>query len=92
MQRVLELHHIDRAGPVLRQALADAIKQGLQKKRFIKTGSFFYPIVPAPVELRSRADRPDLERKLAYVAPEERALLPASMDEFAIKQALGLVE
>ena len=41
---------------------------------------------------RNRAGRPDSERKLAYVAPEERALMPATMDEHALKLAMGLLE
>lgn len=90
--RILELHHVDRAGPILQKVLTDAITQGLQKKRFIKTGPFFYSLKPQNLEPRNRSERPDNERKLSYVAPEERALLPASMDEHAIKQAMGLLE
>jgi hypothetical protein len=91
-QRVLELHHVDRAGPVLQKALTEAILQGLQKKRFIKTGPFYYSLKAKDPVARNRANRPDFERKLAYVAPEERALMPQSMDEHAIKQAMGLLE
>ena len=91
-QRVLELHHVDRAGPVLQQALTEAIHQGLQKKRFIKTGPFYYSLKAKDLVARNRANRPDFERKLAYVAPEERALMPQSMDEHALKQAMGLLE
>ena len=91
-QRVLELHHVDRAGPVLQKALTEAILQGLQKKRFIKTGPFYYSLKAKDLVARNRANRPDFERKLAYVAPEERALMPQSMDEHAIKQAMGLLE
>lgn len=91
-QRVLELHHVDRAGPMIQQALVDAINQGLQKKRFVKTGPFFYSLKPTSFTARNRSARPDFERKLAYVGPEERALLPLTMDEHAIKQALGLLE
>ncbi|MCQ2054835.1 MAG: hypothetical protein MJY82_06035 [Fibrobacter sp.] len=92
LHRLLELHHVDRAGPMLQQALNDAIKQGFQKQRFIKTGKFFYSIKNPPVVLRDRSMRPDNERKFAYVSPEERALLPASVDERGIKQLLGLLE
>ena len=91
-QRVLELHHVDRAGPVLQKVLTEAIHQGLQKKRFIKTGPFYYSLKAKDPVARNRANRPDFERKLAYVAPEERALMPQSMDEHAIKQAMGLLE
>ena len=91
-QRVLELHHVDRAGPVLQQVLTEAIHQGLQKKRFIKTGPFYYSLKAKDLVARNRANRPDFERKLAYVAPEERALMPQSMDEHALKQAMGLLE
>ena len=41
---------------------------------------------------RNRSNRPDFERKLAFVAPEERALMPQSMDEHALKLAMGLLE
>ena len=91
-QRLLELHHVDRAGPMILKAMNDAIKAGIQKQRFIKTGKFFYSTKNMPAVLRDRRSRPDSERKFQYVAPEERALLPSSMDEQAIKQALGLLE
>lgn len=90
--RVLELHHVDRAGPALQQALTDAINQGLQKKRFIKTGPFFYSLTHSDVQPRDRSSRPDFERKLSFVAPEERALMPQTMSEYNLKQALGLLE
>jgi hypothetical protein len=92
LSRLLELHHVDRAGPMILQALNDAIKQGFQRHKFIKTGKFFYSTKNPPVLLRDRSMRPQNERKFIYVSPEERALLPASMDEFAQKQALGLLE
>jgi len=92
LQRVLELHHVDRAGPMISQALNDAIKLGCQKQKFIKTGKFFYSTKNTAVKLRDRSMRPESERKFTYVAPEERALLPASMDEHTIKQTLGLLE
>ena len=92
IQRVLELHHVDRAGPMLQKALTDAINQGLQKKRFVKTGPFFYSLKAKELSPRNRTSRPDSERKLAYVAPEERALMPATMDEHALKLAMGLLE
>lgn len=92
INRVLELHHVDRAGPMIQQALTEAVNQGLQKKRFVKTGMFFYSLKPGEYVPRDRTCRPDSERKLAYVGPEERALLPDTMDEHAIKQALGLLE
>ena len=91
-KRVLELHHVDRAGPMIQQALTEAINQGLQKKRFVKTGLFFYSLKPSEYVPRDRSGRPDSERKLVYVGPEERALMPDSMDEHGLKQALGLLE
>lgn len=90
--RVLELHHVDRAGPMIQKALTDAINQGLQKKRFVKTGPFYYSLTPSEVQPRDRSSRPDFERKLAFVSPEERALMPQSMNEHNLKQALGLLE
>ena len=92
LSRLLELHHVDRTGPMILQALNDAIKQGFQRHKFIKTGKFFYSTKNPPVVLRDRSMRPQNERKFIYVSPEERALLPASMDEFAQKQALGLLD
>lgn len=92
LRRLLELHHVDRAGPMILKALSDAIKLGFQSKKFIKTGKFFYSTKNPPVVLRDRSARPDSERKLAYVSPEERALLPNTMDERSIKQTLGLLE
>lgn len=91
IQRILELHHVDRAGPVLQKALTEALNQGLQKKRFVKTGPFYYSLKPQELVPRNRSGRPDFERNLVFVGPEERALLPSSMDEHAIKQALGLL-
>jgi hypothetical protein len=38
--------------------------------------------------LRDRSKRPDSERKMAYVPPEERALLN---DDHSIKQTLGVL-
>lgn len=90
--RLLELHHVDRAGPVLQQVLDEALRQGLQKKRFVKTGPFYYSLKSHELTPRNRTARPDFERKLSFVGPEERALMPASMDEHALKQALGLLE
>lgn len=92
LQRILEIHHVDRAGPMIMQALNDAIKLGIQKQRFIKTGKFFYSTKNPPVILRDRSSLPENERKLSYVSPEERALVPSSMDDRTIKQTLGLLE
>jgi hypothetical protein len=92
LSRLLELHHVDRAGPMILKALNDAIKIGCQRRKFIKTGKFFYstkenlPVVP-----RDRSARPANERKLTFVSPEERATLPQNMDDYAVKQLLGLV-
>ena len=74
------------------KALNEAIKQGCQRHKFIKTGKFFYSTKDTPVVLRDRSARPASERKFAYVSPEERALLPASMDEFTQKQLLGVID
>ena len=90
--RLMELHHVDREGPMIQKALTEAINQGLQSKKFIKTGTFFYSIKPVELKPRDRSQCSEFERKFAYVAPEERALLPSSMDEFTIKQTLGLLE
>ena len=92
LSRLLHLHHVDRAGPMILKALNEAIKLGCQKRKFIKTGKFFYSTQDVPVVLRDRSARPASERKFAYVSPEERALLPASMDEFTQKQLLGVVD
>jgi hypothetical protein len=35
--------------------------------------------------------RPDSERRFTYVSPEERALIPTNLDDFAVKQLLGLL-
>ena len=91
LSRLLELHHVDRAGPMILKALNDAIKQGCARHKFIKTGKFFYSTKNPPIVLRDRSARPEKERKLAYISPEERALIPPNMDEFAIKQLLGLL-
>jgi len=90
LSRLLQLHHVDRAGPMILKALNEAIKEGCQRRKFIKTGKFFYSTKDVPVVLRDRSARPASERKFAYVSPEERALLPASMDEFSQKQLLGV--
>ena len=92
LSRLLQLHNVDRAGPMILKALNEAIKQGCQKHKFIKTGKFFYSTKDVPVVLRDRSARPASERKFAYVSPEERALLPSSMDEFAQKQTLGVID
>lgn len=90
--RLMELHHVDREGPMIQKALTESINQGLQMKKFIKTGAFFYSVKTSAISLRDRSQCNDFERKLAYVSPEERAMLPSSMDEFTIKQTLGLLE
>ena len=92
LSRLLQLHNVDRAGPMILKALNEAIKQGCQNHKFIKTGKFFYSTKDVPVVLRDRSARPASERKFAYVSPEERALLPSSMDEFAQKQTLGVID
>ena len=44
------------------------------------------------IKLRYRGDLNPNERKLSYVSPEERALLPSSMDNASLRQFLGLLE
>ena len=90
-QRILDLHHIDRAGPKMSSVLNETIKQALHEKQFIKTGMFFYSLTNKDVKLRDRSKRPDSERKLTYVSPEERALFKTAFDEHTIKQVLGVV-
>ncbi|WP_407443023.1 hypothetical protein [Fibrobacter sp.] len=92
LQRILELHHVDRAGPMLMKVLSEAVKQGFQSQKFIKTGKFFYSTKNTPAVLRDRSQRPQSERKLMYVSPEERALIPSKTDEHTIRQILGLLE
>ena len=87
--RLLELHHIDHPTPKMTAALNEAIKQALHQKQFIKTGPFFYSRTNKEIVLRDRSKRPDNERKMAYVPPEERALI--KLDDHSIKQILGLL-
>ena len=51
----------------------------------------FYSTKNLPVVLRDRSMRPDSERRFTYVSPEERALIPTNLDDFAVKQLLGLL-
>ena len=87
--RLLELHHIDHPTPKMTAALNEAIKQALHQKQFIKTGPFFYSRTNKEIVLRDRSKRPDNERKMAYVPPEERALI--KLDDHSIKQILGVM-
>lgn len=91
-KRLLNLHQLDREGPKITQILDDALKQGIQAKAFVKTGSFYYSLKPTKIKLRYRGDLNPEERKYSYVSPEERALLPASMNNASIRQMLGLLE
>jgi hypothetical protein len=91
LRRLLDLHRVERAGPGVTQALETALSQGIQRKAFIKTGHFFYPINLSPFILRNREELPKEERKLIYVAPEERSLFPLNTDEPMIKKVLGLL-
>lgn len=88
--RLLELHRIDRAGPIIRRTLNDAIKNALLQQMFTKAGSFFYTVNETKTVLRDRSSRPDFERKLAYVPPEEQALL-LNAGKQNIKELLGLI-
>ena len=87
LQRILELHNAEQNAKTS-AILSEAIKQALHQKLFIKTGPFFYSLSNKNVVLRDRSKRPDSERKMAYVPPEERALLN---DAHSIKQALGVL-
>lgn len=89
MRRLLELHHIERTGPIIRRTLNDAIKNALQQNMFTKTGNFFYAAGEQNIILRERSSRPDFERKIDYVSPEELALLSASNQE--ARELLGLI-
>jgi len=89
LQRIWELHHVDNADAETKVLLTGAIKQALHKKLFIKTGPFFYSLENKQVKARDRSMRPDCERKMCFVSPEERALL--KQDEHGIKQTLGLL-
>lgn len=89
LQRLLELHHHERTSAKINTILSEAIKQALHQKLFVKTGPFFYSHTNKNVVLRDRSKRPDSERKMAYVPPEERALL--KLDDHSIKQILGVM-
>ena len=89
LQRLLELHHVEHTSAKINAILSDAIKQALHQKQFIKTGLFFYSLTNKSVVLRDRSKRPDSERKMAYVPPEERALL--KLDDHSLKQMLGVL-
>jgi len=88
LQRILELHNAEQNAKTS-AILSEAIKQALHQKLFIKTGPFFYSLSNKNVVLRDRSKRPDNERKMAYVPPEERALL--KLDDHSIKQILGVL-
>jgi hypothetical protein len=89
LQRLLERHHVERTSTKINAILSEAIKLALHQKQFIKTGPFFYSLTNKNVVLRDRSGRPDSERKMAYVPPEERALL--KLDDHSIKQMLGVL-
>lgn len=87
LQRILELHNAEQNAKTS-AILSEAIKQALHQKQFVKTGPFFYSRTNKSIVLRDRSKRPDSERKMAYVPPEERALLN---DAHSIKQTLGVM-
>ena len=89
LQRMLELHHVERTSAKISAALNEAIKQALHQKLFVKTGPFFYSLTNKNVVLRDRSKRPDSERKISYISPEELALL--KLDDHSIKQMLGVL-
>ena len=88
LQRMTELYHANADAKTVLH-LATVIKQALHQKQFIKTGQFFYSLTNKQVTARNRSKRPDSERKMAYVSPEERALL--KHDDHSIKQMLGVL-
>ena len=88
LQRIQELHHIDSNDAKTKAYLSETVKKALHLKQFVKTGQFFYSLENKPVKARDRSKRPDSERKIAYVSPEERALFK---DEQALKQTLGIL-
>lgn len=88
LQRILELHNAEQNAKTS-AILSEAIKQALHQKQFVKTGPFFYSRTNKSIVLRDRSKRPDSERKMAYVPPEERALL--KLDDHSIKQILGVL-
>ena len=87
LQRILKLHNAEQNAKTS-AILSEAIKQALHQKQFVKTGPFFYSRTNKSIVLRDRSKRPDSERKMAYVPPEERALLN---DAHSIKQTLGVL-
>ena len=89
LQRILDLHHVDCASAQIKASLSEAIKQALHQKQFVKTGPFFYSLTNKNVVPRNRANRPDSERKMAYISPEERAEL--KLDDHSLKQMLGVI-
>lgn len=89
MLRIADLYHVDCTNPKINALLSGTLKQGLHQKQFIKTGPFFYSLANKQAVLRDRSKRPDSERKIAYVPPEERALL--KNNEQSIKQMLGVM-
>ena len=91
-RRILNLHQLDREGPKITQILDNALKQGIQAQAFVKTGPFYYSMKQKEIKLRYRGELNPNERKLSYVSPEERALLPSSMDNASLRQFLGLLE
>ena len=88
LQRLLDLHH-EHVSAKTSAALSEALKRALHQKQFVKTGPFFYSMTNKSIVLRDRSKRPDSERKMAYVSPEERALL--KLDDRDIKKALGVL-
>jgi hypothetical protein len=75
-RRILNLHQLDREVQKLLRLLDNALKQGIQAKAFVKTGPFYYSIKQKEIKQRYRGELNPKERKLSYVSPEERALLP----------------
>lgn len=88
LQRLLELHR-EHLSDKTNAVLSEALKRALHQKQFVKTGPFFYSMTNKSIVLRDRSKRPDSERKMAYVPPEERALL--KLDDRGIKKALGVL-
>src|SRR5690554_1132654 len=90
-KRLLQLHRVESKDLSVDKVLNNALKQAIKAKVFVKTGFFFYSNQQTEFSLRYRGDLPPDERKLAYVAPEERALA-SSLDNAKLKDLLGLLE
>ncbi|MDX7757527.1 hypothetical protein, partial [Aeromonas hydrophila] len=95
----MEAFGVARAGARIASAVDDAMHLGVRQRLFHKRGDFVYSVESRSIPIRSRAERPSVERKFEWVAPEEldQSLLETvtlgfSMTrEDAISGALGLL-